>query len=44
MICGLLSVLCVIGPAQAAEFDTEDPLYFEQARDLTLRSNMFLWR
>lgn len=41
VMCGLLSVLCVIGPAQAAEFDTEDPLYFEQARDLTLRSNMF---
>ncbi len=36
--CGLLFAVC---PAYAGEFDTEDPLYFEQARDLTMRSDMY---
>lgn len=35
--CGLMTLF---SGARAAEFDTEDPMYFEQAREMTIRGNL----
>jgi hypothetical protein len=41
-VCPLLIAICVVGGARAAEYDSEDPLYFESGGDLTLRGGVSL--